>query len=624
VERLHPGVYIEEVAGGARPIEGVSTSTTAFLGKAAKGPLGTALLITNFTEFKSNFGGFLNDSFLAVSALQFFNNGGRRLYVVRVANGAAVAGVTIADRQATPVAALELRASSAGVWANDVSVVVAASDIDATNEFKLTVRVGGTPVEVFDNLSMNPEQTNFIDRVVGAGSALITAKANAGSDTAVAGTSVSAASPADSLAAPFRSLVIDVDGDGPQTINLSDPLTTSAEIASALQAAVRALAPQRASTPPAAFSGFTASFGASAYTLTSGSTGKRSSVRVSSAAPAVDAAARLKLGARNGGTETSGAAALRPALGSYQLGAPVAGNVTASTVGSDGGTPQDPDYIAALSVLDSVVDLNLLAVPGIGTRAVVDAGTGYCSNRMDCFFIGDMGATDDTPAEGQAFVNALTVRNSYGAVYFPWLRALDPTGTSPTPILVPPSGYIAGIFARTDARRGVWKAPAGTEAGVIGAVGLASQINDAQQDTLNPIGANAIRFFASSGIVVWGARTLGVFATPEYKYVPVRRLAIFLERSIYNGIQWAVFEPNDEDLWASLRLNIGAFMMNVYRAGAFQGATPSEAFFVKCDGETNPQSEIDAGVVTVLVGFAPVKPAEFVVVRISQKTLGSG
>jgi len=199
------------------------------------------------------------------------------------------------------------------------------------------------------------------------------------------------------------------------------------------------------------------------------------------------------------------------------------------------------------------------------------------------------------------------------------IKATDPSGRQATPIAVPPSGYVAGVYARIDANRGVWKAPAGTEANLLGLVGVATQINDAQQDRLNPIGANIIRVFPSSGVVIWGARTLATASNPEYRYIPIRRLAIFLERSIYNGIQWAVFEPNDEDLWASLRLNVGAFMMNLFRSGAFQGNVASQAFFVKCDAETNPQSEIDAGVVNVVIGFAPLRPAEFVVVKISQK-----
>jgi phage tail sheath protein FI len=200
---------------------------------------------------------------------------------------------------------------------------------------------------------------------------------------------------------------------------------------------------------------------------------------------------------------------------------------------------------------------------------------------------------------------------------------VDPAGVSPDPVQVPPSGFAAGMYARIDARRGVFKAPAGTETNVVGAVGLASQISDADQDVLNPIGVNAVRFFPSSGIVFWGSRTLATVSDPEFRYIPVRRLAIFLEQSISNGIQFAVFEPNDENLWASLRLNIGAFMTTQFRNGAFQGDTPAQAFFVKCDASTNPQDQIDAGIVTVLVGFAPVRPAEFVVLRISQKAAGN-
>jgi phage tail sheath protein FI len=151
-----------------------------------------------------------------------------------------------------------------------------------------------------------------------------------------------------------------------------------------------------------------------------------------------------------------------------------------------------------------------------------------------------------------------------------------------------------------------------------GAVGLAVHFTDVQQGNLNPINVNVIRQFAGSGIVLWGART--ITADPEWTYIPVRRMAIFLRVSVYRGIQWAVFEPNDDDLWASLRLNINSFMMNLFRQGAFQGATPSQAFFVKCDNETTTQDDINLGIVNILVGFAPLKPAEFVVVKISQKT----
>jgi phage tail sheath protein FI len=193
---------------------------------------------------------------------------------------------------------------------------------------------------------------------------------------------------------------------------------------------------------------------------------------------------------------------------------------------------------------------------------------------------------------------------------------LDPSGRSADPILLPPSGYIAGLYARTDASRGVWKAPAGTQAGLNGVVGLAADITDVQQGNLNPLSVNVIRSF-TAGVVSWGARTLT--ADPEWRYVSVRRTAIMLRVSIYNGIQWAVFEPNDEPLWAQLRLNIGSFMTTLFRQGAFAGSTTSEAFFVKCDSDTTTSADVDRGVVNVQVGFAALKPAEFVVVTISQK-----
>jgi phage tail sheath protein FI len=183
-----------------------------------------------------------------------------------------------------------------------------------------------------------------------------------------------------------------------------------------------------------------------------------------------------------------------------------------------------------------------------------------------------------------------------------------------------PCGIVAGVFARTDATRGVWKAPAGLDASVLGIRRLAVNLTDGENGLLNPVGINCLRFFASGGNVVWGSRTLrgddGL--ADEYKYVPVRRLALFIEESLYRGTQWAVFEPNDEPLWAQLRLNVGAFMHDLFRQGAFQGSSPTTAYLVKCDKETTTQSDINKGIVNVLVGFAPLKPAEFVILKIQQ------
>jgi phage tail sheath protein FI len=206
----------------------------------------------------------------------------------------------------------------------------------------------------------------------------------------------------------------------------------------------------------------------------------------------------------------------------------------------------------------------------------------------------------------------------YGAVYYPWIRVANPLGNGES-ILVPPSGYMAGIYARSDTERGVHKAPANEV--VRGAMGLGMQITKSEQDILNPIGVNCIRAFPGRGIRVWGARTLSSDAS--WRYINVRRLFNFVEKSIQMGTQWIVFEPNDPDLWARIRRDISAFLSNVWRSGALFGATPSQAFYVKCDEETNPPEVRDLGQVIIEIGLAPVKPAEFVIFRISQWASGS-
>jgi uncharacterized protein len=205
------------------------------------------------------------------------------------------------------------------------------------------------------------------------------------------------------------------------------------------------------------------------------------------------------------------------------------------------------------------------------------------------------------------------------AAYFPRLKLADPLRESRLRGFAP-SGVIAGLFARMDATRGVWKAPAGVDATLSGVQELAYAMTDAENGVLNPLGLNCLRIFPIYGPVSWGARTLvGADAqASEWKYVPVRRLALFLEESLFRGTKWVVFEPNDEPLWAQIRLNIGAFMQNLFRQGAFQGTSPREAYFVKCDKETTTQADRNLGIVNIEVGFAPLKPAEFVVITIQQ------
>jgi phage tail sheath protein FI len=205
------------------------------------------------------------------------------------------------------------------------------------------------------------------------------------------------------------------------------------------------------------------------------------------------------------------------------------------------------------------------------------------------------------------------------AIYFPRVVQSDPLRDAQTDTFVS-CGIIAGVMARTDSQRGVWKAPAGLEAALNGIQGLQVNLTDDENGSLNPLGINCLRSFPVNGRVVWGARTLrgADQSGDEYKYVPVRRTALFIEESLYRGTQWVVFEPNDEPLWAQIRLNVGAFMQNLFRQGAFQGRTPREAYFVKCDKETTTQNDINLGIVNILVGFAPLKPAEFVIIKIQQ------
>jgi hypothetical protein len=555
---------------------------------------------------------------------------------------AKIATVTVQNRAEPPVAGVEFSAKSKGTWGNFLFITIEDGSTDPNNEFRISVRrqtevevvpedfAAVAPLEIHDNLSMDPAAPNFVTDVLDKHSTLISAKVAAENKSLQRGLHRGGTQPVLPLG-DRREFLINVDNDGFQQAVLPDTISDSrdlAEVAGAIQAAVQGLGAtkKKDSTPIEAFNDFTCTAeGADETThllLKSGTTREQSSVLVQNAPdPGRNATAQLRLGAGHGGVSESGLAVRRPGNApSIQLGDnAVGGLVTAVSPGSDG-TGEMPvrSFTDAFKHLDNKTDFSLLAVPGENVPPLVDAAMAYCENRplRDVFYIGET-TEDDDQSDAEAFRKQLTKPNSYGALYFPWIKALDPSGVSAEPVLLPPSGYIAGLYARTDANRGVWKAPAGTEASLSGAVGLGVELSDVEHGNLNPLGVNVIRRFATAGIVSFGART--VSSDPEWKYVPVRRMAIMLRVSIYYGIQWAVFEPNDEPLWSQLRLNVRSFMLSLFRQGAFQGATPSQAFFVKCDAETTTQADIDLGIVNVLVGFAPLKPAEFVVVKISQK-----
>ncbi len=651
----YPGVYVEEISSGVRPITTASTSTAAFIGEAEKGPLSKATKIYNFTEFQNLFGGFISvRAYLAHAVYQFFNNGGSQCYIIRVAgDGNKTASIGLEDRASTNAKlSLTINAANPGAWGNKIEVIVSDGTHDAGNEFKLQVFYEGEaePRETHDNLSMVPGMPNFVETATSK-SKLIRVFVNQKETNATFGISKGAVSPALPLNAEIakkRKLRININSDGDQEINLDDGidpketsnsgkalnLETLENVAKAIQYIVQRLTIQRNTTDQNAFKLFECSVDQGRLLLKSGMAGFTSSVVVTPAQDrATDVSALLKLGLlQSGALETLGCAVTRPvnnltSMPRYMVGqqASSAAGVYAGSVvlGHDGIDLTDNlDFINAFKILDAINDVSLIAVPGRGSKNLVGAGMNYCATRplSDCFFIGDMTADDDTVDEMQDFVKGISPKNSYGAVYGPWLMMSDPTGLSKDPIPVPPSGFVAGMYAKTDAQRGVWKAPAGTAAALAGATGLVKNFTDVEQGNLNvdPYHVNLIRQFPAAGRIIWGART--ITADAEWKYIPVRRMAILLRVSIYNGIQWAVFEPNDAPLWSQLRLNIQSFMMSLYRRGAFQGTTPSQAFFVKCDGETTTQDDIDQGIVNILVGFAPLKPAEFVMVKISQKS----
>jgi phage tail sheath protein FI len=285
------------------------------------------------------------------------------------------------------------------------------------------------------------------------------------------------------------------------------------------------------------------------------------------------------------------------------------------------GSQNDKTGLFALEKADL---FNLLCIPphtagGDVGAAVVTQAAAYCETRRAMLLVDPPSAwtTKDLAKAGIGAGVGTTSKNA--ALFFPRLREADPLQNNQLADFAP-CGAVAGVFARTDAQRGIWKAPAGLDATLAGVQGLTVPLTDGENGELNPLGVNCLRIRPAVGPVVWGARTLqgDDRLASEWKYIPVRRMALYLEESLYRGTQWVVFEPNDEPLWAQIRLNLGAFMQGLFRQGAFQGKTPREAYLVKCDKETTTQNDVNSGIVNIVVGFAPLKPAEFVIIQLQQ------
>ena len=569
-EYLSPGVYVEEFEIGAKPIEGVSTSTAGFLGETERGPT-VPRLVTSWLEYQRVFGSYLgSDKYLPYTVQGFFDNGGKRCYVGRVVKAGDAAPTAATVKLAAGSAnALTVTAIGEGAWGNRVAVKVSPGSLSG---FRLSVyywksaptalfdpdydqkaNPRPTAVEFYDNLSVDEASPDYYDKRVNAVSSLVRLGRQAGDTggapsakagymgTAQSGpvstiTGASTASATDDAYNGMQVWIVDKTGKG-QVRTISDYVGST-----------------RVATVSAAWT--TQPDATSVYRIT----------------PAL-------------------------ILSDYER-----------------GDTDSPGNRKGLTGFKEIDDISLVYAPNAqGVAGLPGSLITHCENLKDRFAIIDA-------AQGSTVSNLSprdTNETKYGAFYYPWLKVIDPEAGVQR--LVPPGGHVAGIYARSDTERGVHKAPANEK--VNGAVDLEFPITKGEQDVLNPRGVNVIRAFPGRGIRVWGARTLS--SDPLWKYVNVRRLFIFLEESIDEGTQWVVFEPNDIPLWARVRQTIVQFLTGVWRTGALAGATPEEAFFVKCDRTTMTQDDIDNGRLICVIGVAPVKPAEFVIFRIAQWTAGA-
>ncbi|MBT2442713.1 phage tail sheath family protein [Streptomyces sp. ISL-36] len=653
VAPTYPGVYIEELESATRTIVAVPSSIAAFVGYTARGPENVATRIFTFADFERLFGGLDRESELSYAVRQFFLNGGTDAYVVRVpkTDGDA-AGITLrsaTDNTGRP--ALVITALSKGSWGNNLVVDVDHDGVPAqdTKTFNLTISDLATgTTERFAGVSMDSTSSSYVETV--------TSDPDNGSRTVSVKIAPSAVTRPAAGGTPggdinFAALKNDKDYSLKATSDLpngritqvpvtviaaNEPLPTSvAGLCALLERKINAALAARVA-------------GARVRCVPS-SSGK--GIRVISdfdpvALPdAVDAVITFAEGDPDSLLPTLNLDSAKANVGRYRLGVGRAVQAQQSAVEGEDGThlPGDAALIGSAHAFTGMhalgrVDLfTILCIPDAtrpsagnpnaldstisNPNAVFTEAMQLCAKHRAMLIVDPPPAVRTVDKALDWISSGLTAKGPDATAYFPRLRVPDPLNGFRLRT-VAPSGTLAGLWARTDAARGAWKAPGGTEARLLGVGGLDCPLTDAENGVLNPLGLNCLRTLPVYGTVSWGARTLDgadVMAS-EWKYLPVRRLAKVIEESAFRGTQWAVFEPNDEALWSQLRLNLTSFMHGLFRQGAFQGTTPRDAYLVKCDAQTTTQYDIDRGVVNVLLGFAPLKPAEFVFIRLQQLT----
>jgi uncharacterized protein len=638
VQVSFPGVYVQEKSSGVRTITGVATSIAAFVDSFPRGVLDEAVQCLSFADFEREFGGISTDSAASYGIKQFFQNGGSECWVVRVADGAAASQQTVTDTAGgggtdmfNITAGRQLRGASAinpGLWGDNVRVDIDYDTFNPATLFNLSVsevltsngRSSVVRSETFRNLTMQVGAPNNALDVVNAGSSIVQL------DRTGIATPIPAAAPFPRPAAtgtlgatvvgiPASPIQLTVDaGGGARAFSIAytgtpDLPTLRPQIESALR-------------------------GASSLATTDAERALIAGASVRLVGSAATSFQLHFLAGRGGINYLPAATLTMGGASAAALGLPGAANAQqiALSGGADGTVPigaaQITGTLAAktgIYALEDVDLVNLLCLPRVADLSPTDMNatyseaTTYIASRRGFLLIDipELTATLDAMQTWMSQNDSLRSRDA--AVYFPRTFVPDPVNGNRLRS-VASSGTVAGLYARTDAARGVWKAPAGTEARLENVQALAYLLTDLQNGALNPLGVNCLRTFPVYSHICWGARTLegADQLASEWKYIPIRRLALFIEESLFRGTKWVVFEPNDEPLWAQIRLNVGVFMNGLFRQGAFQGSTPTEAYFVKCDKETTTQADRNAGIVNIEIGFAPLKPAEFVVLTIQQ------
>lgn len=646
VKPTYPGVYIEEIPSGVRTITGVATSVAAFVDRFARGPLDKPVQLFGMADLERELGGLSPASEASYAIQQFFLNGGSECWAVRVADKTSPTSTTApataasATLKVQPNAGATVLTASAGrevgdasvadpgIWGNNLFLEIDYDTADPKKAFNLTVseivtqngRRATRRSESHRGLVLASSGPRNAVETLNAASSLIQLAAGAGFPAnlpAATGTMGAEIAPGTKIPASPVALSINA-GNGPRTVTVTHGLGATSEDHAAfrplLEAALRAAAGAATNDDERALLE-----GAQVRLIGKGT----------AASPY-----RYQVLAGRGGAGFTGAEKLAiGGAGAAALGLDATPNVqqVPLTGGKDGGAltlehirgiEADKSGLYALEDVDLFNILCLPAAPLLATDAMQTlymTAAAYCERRR-AFLIVDIPPAIASLTAMQTWMGANDkLRHRNAAVYFPRTRISDPLDDSRARS-IGASGTIAGLYARTDANRGVWKAPAGTDARLQNVLELDYKLTDPQNGALNPLGVNCLRSFPVYSNICWGARTLdGADAqASEWKYIPVRRLTLYLEESLYRGTKWVVFEPNDEPLWAQIRLNVGAFMHTLFRQGAFQGTTPRDAYLVKCDHETTTQNDIDNGIVNILVGFAPLKPAEFVIIKIQQ------